>query len=57
MIVEFVGQLIEERVTWTSPREIGPRIVITTTRIASVGNVLPSNASATSLISVSCLSR
>ena len=35
--------------------EIGPRIVISTTRIAPVGSVLPSSASATSLVSVSAM--
>ena len=35
--------------------DIGPRIVMSTTRIAPVGSVLPSNASATSLVSVSAM--
>src|SRR5579863_3154141 len=35
--------------------EIGPRTVIRTTRIAPVGNVLQSSASATSLVSVSAM--
>ena len=35
--------------------EIGPRMVISTTRIAPVGSVLPSSASATSLVRVSAM--
>ena len=35
--------------------EIGPRIVISTTRMAPVGSVLPSSASAVSLVSVSAM--
>src|SRR5437764_4687844 len=35
--------------------EIGPKIVISTTRIAPVGSVLPSNWSATSLLRVSAM--
>src|SRR5207302_1985366 len=35
--------------------EIGPRMVISTTRIAPVGNVLPSSARATSLVKLSAM--
>src|SRR5258708_2020523 len=35
--------------------EIGPRVVISTTRIAPVGIVLPSSASATSLVRLSAM--